>query len=152
PFPQAVASGISVGVPGVLAMLQLAHKEHGKLPWRDLFQPAIGIAHDGFAVPPRLAAWLEKAPFLRADTAIAATYFNADSKARKRGDRMDNRALADTMQAIAEQGVQAFYGGGIAREIAERVKTHVRPGSMSEQDLADYRPIKREPLCGPYRL
>jgi gamma-glutamyltranspeptidase/glutathione hydrolase len=152
PFPQAVASGISVGVPGALAMLQLAHKEHGKLAWRDLFQPAIGIARDGFAVPPRLAAWLEKAPFLHADGAIAATYFNADGSAKKRGERMDNLALAGIMQSIAEQGVQAFYRGDVAREVVERVRSHARPGTMSEADLADYQPLKREALCGPYRV
>jgi gamma-glutamyltranspeptidase/glutathione hydrolase len=152
PFPQAVASGISVGVPGALAMLELAHKEHGKLAWHDLFQPAIGLARDGFGVPPRLAAWLEKAPFLRTDGAIAATYFNADGTPRRHGERMSNRALADIMQAIAGQGAKAFYAGDVAREIAERVHGNVRPGTLSEADLADYRPVKREALCGPYRV
>jgi gamma-glutamyltranspeptidase/glutathione hydrolase len=152
PLPQAVASGISVGVPGTLAMLQLAHKEHGKLAWHDLFQPAIGLARDGFAVAPRLAAWLEKAPFMRADSAIAATYFNGDGTPRKRGARISNPALADTMQSIATRGVPAFYRGDVAREIAEHVRGHVRPGTLSEQDLADYRPLKREALCGPYRV
>jgi gamma-glutamyltranspeptidase/glutathione hydrolase len=152
PLPQAVASGISVGVPGALAMLELAHEQHGKLAWRDLFQPAIAISRDGFAVSPRLAGWLEKMPFLRADSAIAETYFNADGTPRKRGDRMSNPALAKSMQAIAEQGVQAVYRGDVAREIVGRVRGNVRPGTMSEADLADYRPVKREPLCGPYRL
>ena len=151
-FPQAVASGISVGVPGVLAMLQVAHKEHGKLAWHDLFQPAIGIARDGFVVPPRLAAWLEKAPFLRADSAIAAAYFNGDGSPKKRGERMANPALAEMMESIGVQGVQAFYRGDVAREMAERVRSHVRPGTLTEQDLVDYRPVKREALCGQYRV
>ena len=152
PLLQAVASGISVGVPSVLAMLELAHKEHGKLAWRELFQPAIGIARDGFDVSPRLAAWLAKAPFMRADSAIAATYFNGDGTPKKRGERVSNPALADTMQSIADNGVQAFYRGEIAKEIVERVTGHARPGTLSEQDLADYRPIKRDALCGPYRI
>jgi gamma-glutamyltranspeptidase / glutathione hydrolase len=151
-FRDAVASGISVGVPGVLAMLELAHKEHGKLAWRDLFQPAIALARDGFAVPPRLAAWLERAPSLRDEPSIRATYFNADGSAKKRGERVANAALAETMQLIADQGAQAFYRGAIATEMVERVRSHVRPGTLSLADLADYRPIKREALCGPYRI
>ena len=151
-FRDAVASGISVGVPGVLAMLELAHKEHGKLAWRDLFQPAIALARDGFAVPPRLAAWLERAPSLRDDPDIRATYFNADGSPKKRGERVANPALAEAMHLIADQGVQAFYQGAIAVEMVKRVRNHVRPGSLSLADLADYRPIKREALCGPYRI
>ena len=151
-FRDAVASGISVGVPGVLAMLELAHKEHGKLAWRDLFQPAIALARDGFAVPPRLAAWLERAPSLRDDPDIRATYFNADGSPKKRGERVANPALAEAMHLIADQGVQVFYQGAIAVEMVKRVRNHVRPGSLSLADLADYRPIKREALCGPYRI
>lgn len=152
PFAEAVASGISVGVPGLLAMLEMAHKEHGRLPWDALFSAAIALARDGFPAPPRLAAWLEKMPSLRRDPAIAATYFNPDGSAKKRGDRLTNPALAETMQLIAEHGAQAFYRGGIAAELAARVRGHVRPGTMTAADLADYRVVKREALCGPYRL
>ncbi|HYR66998.1 MAG TPA: gamma-glutamyltransferase family protein, partial [Reyranella sp.] len=151
-FREAVASGISVGVPGVLAMLELAHREHGKLAWRDLFRPAIDIAREGFAVPPRLATWLERTPSLRDEPAIRATYFNADGSPKKRGERVVNPALAETMQLIADQGGQAFYRGAIAAEMVERVRSHVRPGTLSLADLADYHPIKREALCGPYRI
>jgi len=151
-FRDAVASGISVGVPGVLAMLELAHTEHGKLAWRDLFPPAIALARDGFAVPPRLAALLARAPSLRDDADIRATYFNADGSPKKRGERVVNPALAEAMHLIADQGVQVFYQGAIAVEMVKRVRNHVRPGSLSLADLADYRPIKREALCGPYRI
>ena len=148
----AVASGISVGVPGVLAMLELAHKDHGKLAWRELFESAISAARDGFAVPPRLAAWLARMPGLREEPGIRAIYFNADGSPRKQGDRIANPALAETMRLIADQGSSAFYRGAIAAEMVDRVRNHVRPGTLSPTDLADYRPIKREPVCGPYRL
>jgi gamma-glutamyltranspeptidase/glutathione hydrolase len=151
-FREAVASGISVGVPGVLAMLGLAHREHGKLAWRDLFQPAIDIAREGFAVPPRLAASLARSPSLRDDPDLRAIYFNADGSPKKRGERVANPALAEAMQLIADQGVQVFYQGAIAVEMVKRVRNHVRPGSLSLADLADYRPIKREAVCGPYRI
>ena len=146
----AVVSGISVGVPGAVAMLELAHKEHGKLAWRELFQPAIDTAREGFAVPPRLAGWLQRMP--TDDPDIRAVYFNADGSPKKQGERIANPALAETMRLIAEQGARAFYEGDIAREMVERVHKHVRPGTLSLADLANYKPIKREPVCGPYRV
>ncbi len=151
-FRAAVVSGISVGVPGALAMLELAHKEHGKLAWRDLFEPAIAAARDGFAVPPRLAAWLSRIPGLREEAGIRAVYFNADGSPRKAGERIANPDLAETMRLIADGGADVLYQGAIAAEMVDRVRTHARPGTLSLADLADYRPIKREPLCGPYRL
>jgi len=151
-YREAVASGISVGVPGVLAMLELAHKEHGKLAWRDLFEPAIAAARDGFAVAPRLANWLNRMPGLKDEPAIRALYFNADGSPKKVGDRIANPDLAATMRLIADGGAGVFYQGAIAAEMVERVRNHVRPGTLSLADLADYRPIKREPVCGPYRL
>ena len=151
-FREAVASGISVGVPGALAMLELAHKEQGKLAWSELFQPAIKLARDGFAVPPRLADWLQKMPSLRDDAGLRATYFNADGSPKKLGEKVVNPALAETMQQIADQGAKALYEGPIAAEMVERVHNHVRPGTLSLADLAGYRPIKREPVCGPYRV
>jgi gamma-glutamyltranspeptidase/glutathione hydrolase len=151
-YREAVASGLSVGVPGVLAMLERAHKEHGKLPWSELFGPAIAAARDGFAVPSRLALWLGRMPGLREDPGIRTIYFNADGSPRKTGDRMANADLAKTLALIADQGARAFYQGPIAAEMVDRVRNHVRPGTLSLADLADYRPIKREPVCGPYRV
>jgi gamma-glutamyltranspeptidase/glutathione hydrolase len=107
-YREAVASGISVGVPGALAMLELAHKEHGKLAWRDLFEPAIAAARDGFAVPPRLAAWLFRMPGLREEPGIRAIYFNVDGSPKKAGDRIANPELAETMQLIADRGASVF--------------------------------------------
>ena len=146
----AVVSGISVGVPGAVAMLGLAHKEHGKLPWATLFQSAIDKAREGFAAPRRLASWLQRMP--TDDPDIRAVYFNADGSPKKQGERITNPALAETMQLIADQGPRAFYEGDIAREMVERVHKHVRPGTLSLSDLANYKPIKREPVCGPYRV
>lgn len=151
-FREAVASGISVGVPGLLAMLELAHKERGKLAWSDLFAPAIAVARDGFAIPPRLAAWLVRIPSLREEPAIRALYYNADGSPKKLGERIANPELAETMRLIAEQGPRAFYRGAMAAEMVERVQNHRRPGTLSTTDLADYRPIKRDAVCGPYRV
>lgn len=146
----AVVSGISVGVPGAIAMLELAHKEHGKLPWAALFQPAIDKARDGFPTPLRLSGWLQRMP--TDDPDIRAVYFNANGSPKKQGEWIANPALAETMQSIAGQGARALYEGDIAREMVERVQKHVRPGTLSLADLANYKPVKREPVCGPYRV
>jgi gamma-glutamyltranspeptidase/glutathione hydrolase len=151
-YREAVASGISVGVPGLMAMLELVHREKGKLAWSDLFQPAIAAARNGFPVSPRLAAWLQRMPALRDEAAIRETYFHVDGSPRERGDRIVNRALADTMGLIASRGANVLYQGPIAAEIVGRVRGHRRPGTLSAADLADYKPIKREAVCGTYRV
>ncbi len=152
PFPDAVASGMSVGVPGALRTLELAHNEHGKRPWSELFDPAIAIARNGFAIPPRLGTWLGAMPSLAKEPAMRALYFNSDGSPRKTGERIANPALAETMQLIASQGTRTFYEGAIAREMVARVRGHMRPGTLSMADLAGYQPIKREAVCGPYRV
>jgi len=152
PFFDAVASGISVGVPGAVALLEMAHKEHGKLPWADLFAASIATARDGFAVSPRLAGWLDIIKVFRAEPAARATYFNADGGPKKQGDRIANPALADTMQRIATEGARVLHEGPLAEEMVGRVRGHERPGTLALSDLAAYQPIKREPVCGPYRV
>ncbi len=151
-YREAVVSGISVGVPGLMAMLELAHQEKGKLAWRDLFQPAIVAARGGFPVSSRLAAWLRRMPALREEAAIRETFFYADGSPRERGDRIVNPALADTMSLIATRGARVLYQGPIAAEIVGRVRGHRRPGTLSAADLADYKPVKREAVCGTYRV
>lgn len=152
PYFDAVASGMSVGVPGVVALLEMAHKEHGKLPWADLFGVSIAAARDGFAVSPRLAAWLGIIKGFREDYAARAIYFNADGSPKKQGDRIANPALADTMQRIAAEGAPVLQEGPIAEEMVARVRGNKRPGTLALSDLAAYRAIKREPVCGPYRV
>ena len=151
-FREAVASGISVGVPGAVAMLEMAHKERGKLAWNDLFGPAIGLARNGFIVSPRLEGWLNLIKTLRDEPALREVYYNEDGSPKKQGDRVTNPALADTMQLLAEQGARPLQEGPIAEEIVARVRSHVRPGTLSLADLANYRTVKREALCGPYRV
>ncbi len=152
PYREAVNSGLSVGVPGVLPMLALAHREHGRLPWRDLFQPAIALARDGFALPPRLALTLERFPDLRAEPGLRDTWFRPDGTPFRAGERVANPALAATLHAVAERGPAVLGEGPLAEEMVARVQGHVRPGTLALSDLAAYEPVKREPLCGPYRV
>jgi len=149
-FAEAVVGGRSVGVPGVLRMLELAHARHGRLPWSELFQPAIAAAEGGFALSPRLQAQLDRDTFLPRD-AGARSVFYEDGKARPAGARIVNRQYAETLRAIAKEGADAFYRGEIARDIVRAVRSNAKPGDLTEADLEGYRPLEREPLCGPYR-
>ena len=149
----AVPGGLSVGVPGAVRMLAMAHAVHGKLPWAKLFEPAIRLADQGFTVPPRLARELaEGGPQLAAMPAIRALFVGADGVALKSGQIWRNPRLADSLRQIAQEGPNAFYRGGLASEIAEAVtKAPVNPTVMTPADIAGYQPKERTPLCGMYR-
>src|SRR5205807_1985906 len=101
-------SGLSVGVPGAVPLLEMAHTEHGKLAWAELFKPAIGIARSGYPASPRLAAWLEAIKSFASEPAARAIYYNADGAPKKAGDRVVNSSLADTMQLLAEWGTKGL--------------------------------------------
>ncbi len=142
-FLDAAVGGRSVGVPGVLRMLELAHQRHGRLPWSGLFDPAIRIAGEGFTLTPKLQAALEKERFLREDPGARRIYYA--------GSRVVNREYADTLRAIAQGGARVFYEGDIAKDMVAAVRTHAKPGDLTEDDLRSYRALEREPVCGPYR-
>ena len=131
-------------------MLELAHARHGRLAWNELFQPAIAAAEQGFAMSPRLHAQLEREQYLRSDPE-ARQIFYQDGKAKAAGARIVNREYARTLTLIQAGGADAFYRGEIAKDIVRAVRSHAKPGDLAEQDLAAYRALEREPLCGPYR-
>ena len=151
PFFDAVVSGMSVGVPGLLRMLELAHRRHGRLPWARLFEPALRLAEQGFPVSPRLHRLLEHDRYLRADPAARRLYYDADGHALAIGARLVNRQYAATLHEIAARGADAFYRGPIAGDVVRAVRAHPRPGDMTRADLRGYRALEREPLCGSYR-
>jgi gamma-glutamyltranspeptidase/glutathione hydrolase len=145
-FMEAAVGGQSVGVPGVLRMLELAHRRHGVLPWHELFEPAIRLAEGGFPASPRLRMQLEAERFLRDDPQARKVYYAADGRPR---ERIANPDYGATLRAVAAHGAEAFYRGDIARALVRAVRA--RGGDLTEQDLAGYRALEREPLCGPYR-
>ncbi|QQS14426.1 MAG: gamma-glutamyltransferase family protein [Rhodospirillales bacterium] len=148
-FPLAVASGLSIGVPGAMRMLEAVHRVHGRLPWRDLFAPAARLAEEGFPAPPRLARALENDPGLKDDPQALRIFFDAAGAPRKRGDIVRNPALAATLRTLAEGGADALHTGPLAAEIVAAVARAPRPGAMTLADLAGYRPLRRAPLCAP---
>jgi gamma-glutamyltranspeptidase/glutathione hydrolase len=144
-------SGLAVGVPGTVAGLALAHAKYGsgKLTLAELMAPAIALARDGFPVVDdladslpqareRLARWPSPNPLLK----------NGDEPLAE-GDRLIQGDLADTLQAIADQGPGAFYRGRTAEKIADAVRK--AGGVMTTDDLAGYRAIERPVVRGRYR-
>jgi gamma-glutamyltranspeptidase/glutathione hydrolase len=150
-FPQAVVSGRATGVPGVLRMLELAHREHGRLAWRDLFGDAERTARDGFIVGPRLGRFTNASYPQTAQPDVRAYFAEADGTPVDLGDRLRNPAYADFLQRLAAQGPDALHRGPTAQRIVARTRKGPLPGTLTEADLAGYRPIKRDPLCRPYR-
>lgn len=151
-FLDAVVSGRSVGVPGVLRMLEMAHGKHGKLPWARLFQPAIKLAEEGFAVSARLHQAIKTARRLKDMPAARAYFFTPAGEAHPAGTILKNPALADTLRTIAANGAVAFYTGTIAKDIVETTRATTNfPGLLTLDDLKEYRAKKRAALCGPYR-
>jgi gamma-glutamyltranspeptidase / glutathione hydrolase len=151
PFFEAVVGGRSVGVPGVLRMLEAAHRRHGRLAWSEPFQYAVLAAEEGFAMSPRLHQQLEAERFLRADPEARRIFYTSSGEARPVGSLIVNPEYGATLRAVASKGADAFYGGEIAADMVRAVQSHERAGDLSEIDLAAYRAIERDPLCGPYR-
>jgi len=156
PRPNARASGRSIGVPGVLRMLELAHREHGRRPWRTLFDPAIAIATRGFRIGPRMAASIDEARRGLAREPEAAAYFldPATGRGKAAGTLLRSPALARTFATIATHGASALYEGDLARAIVDKVadtRDGMTAGRMTLADLAAYRAKRREPVCTTYR-
>ena len=150
-FYDGVVGGRSVGSPGTVSMLALAHAHYGKLPWAQLFVPAIDLADSGFPVSRRLNALLRDEKFLRNDATAAIYFYQADGTPVDVGVKLRNPALADVLRLIARDGPAAFSTGTVARAIVAKVQGHsVNPGRLALGDLADYRPRKRVPLCFDY--
>ena len=151
-FSHARLGGLSVGVPGLLAMLEQVHAEQGKLPWAKLFQPAIKLAENGFKVSPRLAQMIAGASDLNTFTQTKNYFFHKDGTPLQAGENLTNKKLAATYKTIAEQGAKAFYLGPIGYDIGQTVReAAVNPGTITSTDMVAYRAKKRDPVCGPYR-
>jgi gamma-glutamyltranspeptidase/glutathione hydrolase len=150
-FYDAVIGGRSVGVPGTVALLAETHQRHGKLPWAELFVPAIDLAQNGFRVSPRLHTMI--ATERHFDQPRARAYFyDAAGEPLATGAVIANRAYAATLRTIAAGGARAFYEGDIARDIVATANSPpANPGDMTLADLAAYKVRVREPVCGPYR-
>jgi gamma-glutamyltranspeptidase/glutathione hydrolase len=150
-FYDAVVGGRSVGTPGVLRMLALAHRQHGKLPWPRLFEPAIRLADEGFALSPRLQALLASEKHLANDAAARAYFYDAPGTPKAVGTRLRNPEYAATLRTLASEGAEAFYRGPIAADVVKAVRGHPNAGRLSLEDFAAYQPKERPALCSDYK-
>ncbi len=151
PFETAVVSGRATGVPGVLKMLDLAHREHGKLPWSSLFGEAERTADQGFIVTPRLSRMIHAGYAENRAPDVIRYFSKRDGGLLNAGDQLVNKPYADFLRRLAAQGPSALYAGSTAAKIVTRTRAAPLGGTMTMGDLANYRPVKREALCGPYR-
>ena len=150
-FYDGVVGGRSVGVPGTVKMLEVAHQQYGRLPWAQLFVPAITLAESGFKVSPRLATLLKSEVHLKKDPTAAAFYYKPDGTALEAGELLKNPALADVLRQIAAKGASAMHEGAIAQAMVTKVQGHPsNPGKLAMSDLASYQVKKREPICSDY--
>jgi gamma-glutamyltranspeptidase/glutathione hydrolase len=153
PKGEVIPGGLSVGVPGDIAVLELVHQRYGRLPWAKLFEPAIALAEKGFPVGRKLAATLRDTPEMARMPDIRAYFYKPDGMPLKQGDLLRNPELAKTLRAIAAGGAKAFYSGAIAQAIVDKVNhAPINPAHMTLADLASYRAKERPPVCGTYRV
>jgi gamma-glutamyltranspeptidase / glutathione hydrolase len=151
-FYDAVVGGRSVGVPGTVRVLEMAHRQYGRLPWAALFQPAIRLAEDGFKVSPRLNTLAKADAHLQKDPVAKAYFFQPNGEPVAVGSTLRNPELGRVLRRIAGEGSRALHEGEIAQAIVDKVQKHPgNPGKLSLADLAAYQPKKREAICHDYR-
>lgn len=155
PFLNAKNSGRSIGVPGAVSVLNMAHKEHGNLSWKELFDPAIRLSTNGFAVSPRMHNSIveyEKNVPKTADVGPTDLYdyLFVDGKPLPIGYILKNPEYVETLKIVAADPTE-FYTGKVAEEIANAAQEMPNGGSLSKEDIANYSARKREPYCSEYR-
>nr|WP_043604849.1 gamma-glutamyltransferase [Novosphingobium sp. Rr 2-17] len=154
PFRTAVIGGLSVGVPGNLAMAAKAHASHGRLPWAALFEPAIRLARDGFALSPRGFRSLSTQPETGAhDPQARAIFYGVNGEPLPVGTTIRNPALAKTLEMLAAKGAKGLSSGPLAQEIAAKVAAQTpQDGKMTAADIAGFVAKQRPGVCGTYRV
>lgn len=151
-FREAVPGGRSVGVPGNVALMKLAHDKWGKLPWEALFAPAIRLAREGFTVSKPLSETLEYlAPLWSENFPDARAIYWIDGRPAREGETIRNRALAGFLEMVARDGPRAFYHDGASGISAAVAQASRNPAQLTPEDMAAYRAKERPAVCSPYR-
>jgi gamma-glutamyltranspeptidase/glutathione hydrolase len=151
--PEAIPGGLSVGIPGVVGMLEMAHGKYGRLPWAKLFAPAIKLADEGFPVGPKLARTIRNFSRGAGMPDIKAHFYHADGTPLAEGEIYKNPEYAQALRTVAAGGAKAFYTGEIAQAIVDKVQhAPVNQGGMTLEDLAGFKAQERPPVCGEYRI
>ena len=153
PHGDARTGGKSVGVPGNIRMMEMAHRRHGRLRWAQLFQPAIRLARDGFALTPRMHQMLQGERSLAGFSPWGrAQFYQANGQPKPVGTIVRNPELARLLESVAQRGADHFYTGAPADDLVRTVRTAARnPSTMTKADLASYDAKQRPVQCGSYR-
>jgi gamma-glutamyltranspeptidase/glutathione hydrolase len=153
PIGEALPGGLSVGVPGNIRLMEMAHARHGRLAWARLFQPAISLARDGFRITPRMHRMLSSPGSMARHSAWGrAQFYQVDGEPKPVGSLLRNPDFAALLERIAARGPEAFYTGPDAQALARTVHDAERnPSPMTPDDIATYQAREREPVCGTYR-
>jgi len=153
PRDEAVPGGLSVGVPGNLRLMEMAHARHGRLAWARLFQPAIRLARDGFQITPRMFRALSQPDALAGLSPWGrARFYGPDGQPRPAGTLVRNPELAALFEQVAARGAEHFYTGAAAQALVRTVRDSARnPSQMTADDLATYQARERVAPCGTYR-
>lgn len=138
----------SVGVPGTVAGLFLAHKKYGSLPWKELVQPAIDLAENGFELT---WALFQASNFFNenSDIQFMKDYFKNNDELVQFGEIWKQPELAQTLKAIRDKGQDGFYQGKVGQEIVDFMKEN--GGIISQEDLDTYEAVERAPVKGTYK-
>jgi gamma-glutamyltranspeptidase/glutathione hydrolase len=139
----------SIGVPGTVAGLYAVWKDHGRLPWKRLVAPSVGLARDGFVVSVELARSLAGVLDAMRPFPASVAQFSKQGTPYAAGDVLKQPDLAKTLDRIAAGGPAGFYEGETADLIDREMRAH--GGLMTRDDLRAYRAIRREPIRGTYR-
>ncbi len=152
PADAVARGGRSVGVPGALAALELAHRQHGRLPWARLFDPAIRLAGQGFPMPPYLQEILAADPGAVAHADWRADLYGPDGQPHPVGTLVRNPAYAETLRQAAALGVDGFWRSGAADRLVAAAQRGAHPSLMTRADVLAYRAVERAPVCAPLRV
>jgi len=145
----AQTGGLSVGVPGEIRGLELAHKRHGKLSWDRLFAPAVKMARDGWAVGPELAKRLRIYKTMMETDPEWSQIFAPNGTILLEGEWIKRQALANTLETIGREGADAFYRGPIAQNMVDHIQKN--GGILTMKDMKGYEPLLKEPMVGYYQ-
>lgn len=145
----AQTGGLSVGVPGEIRGLALAHTRYGKLPWERLFSPAVRMAREGWPIGPELARRIQVYRVMMESEPDWSRVFAPNGTALREGQRIKRPALADTLETIGREGPEAFYTGPIAQSMVDHIQAN--GGILTMKDMKSYEPLIKEPMVGYYQ-
>ena len=149
---EAMLGGRATGVPGALSLLEMAHADHGDLPWSAAFEGAIALAREGYPLTGRTHKYIHGSHPQSGAPDVQAIFRMPNGELAREGDRFVNAAYADTLEKIARGGTTAFYDSDeIAGEIVGKTHRDPLPGTITRDDLRDYRALRTTPVCRPYR-